>query len=292
MVIMSKVWTEFKKNGLNPELNCVAINGIEMEIGQQNYQRYCIEILSDILPGNSDMNYFALIVEEIEFPTRVDHYKKVWRKNKDVINSTECSLSQEYAEEIDGVTFFYGVVEIKDNISKNIMSIINGIPDAIVFGEMTKLENLDIPAIFQDEFIKVNSDDTFTQRDYPIYFQMMDSGFEICLYVFLSIPFSSNIEGNVEIDTERLKVELKEIENENWTIDGKKVFIFSIHDNRFGIVGDGTVVPDFFWMIGCIEEDGLWVDLSSGNHCVYEQTDQGIFLLFDEIRSFVEACKS
>lgn len=47
---MSKVWTEFKKNRLNPELNCIAINGIEMEIAKQIYQEYCIEILSDILP--------------------------------------------------------------------------------------------------------------------------------------------------------------------------------------------------------------------------------------------------
>lgn len=80
----------------------------------------------------SNVNYFALIVEEVEFPTRVDHYKKVWGKNKDVVNSAECVLSQEYAEETDGVTFFYGVVEIKENISKNIMGIINKIPYYII----------------------------------------------------------------------------------------------------------------------------------------------------------------
>lgn len=57
-------------------------------------------------------------------------------------------------------------------------------------------------------------------------------------------------------------------------------------------MGDGTEVPDFFWMIGCIEGKSLWVDLSSEHHCVYEQKDQGIFLLFDEIRCFVEACES
>lgn len=67
--------------------------------------------------------------------------------------------------------------------------------------------------MFHKESIKENSGDTFKQRDYPIYFQKIDSGFEICLYVFLAISFSSNIEGNTKVDTERLKTEIKEIKN-------------------------------------------------------------------------------
>ncbi|MBC1936976.1 hypothetical protein HCA69_11395 [Listeria grandensis] len=288
---MSKVWTEFKKSRLQSEFNCLAINGIEMEIAQQSYPKYCIAVLNNILPKQSDMNYFALIVEEVEFPTRVDNYKKVWGKNKDIINSAEYSLSQEYTEEINGATFFYGVIEIKGDIPKNIIDIINRNPDALIFGEITKLGDLDIPAIFQQQIITVNDESVFRKRGYPIHFQMIDSGFEICLYVFINSSFSSNIVGNTKIDTERLKIELKEVENESWKIDGKKVSIYSTHDDRFGITGDGIEVPDFFWMIGCIEGKGLWIDLSNKNHCVYEQTDQGVNLLFSEIGRFVEACE-
>ncbi|WP_137657494.1 hypothetical protein [Listeria newyorkensis] len=289
---MSKIWTEFKKSEFNSNLKYLAINGIEMELVHHNYQEYCVETLDNVLPEPSDLNYFALIVEEVEFPTRIDQYKKVWGKNNGIIRSSECSLSQEYVEEADGVTFFYGIIEIKKNVAKNIMEIIKENPDAVIFGEISKLEDLDVPNIFQKEIIKSNSDDILKKRDYPVYFQMIDSGFEICLYIFIAPLFSSKIEGNAKIDTERLKIEVNEIENKNWEIDEREIFIYSINDDRFGVVGDGIEVPDFFWLIGYIEGNSIWVDLSSKNHCVYEKVDGIVVLLFDEIMCFVEACKA
>ncbi|EUJ23334.1 hypothetical protein PGRAN_09186 [Listeria grandensis FSL F6-0971] len=76
---MSKVWTEFNSKSISHlNLNCMAIMGIELEVAPYNYKEYCIKTLDATLPLPENMNYFVLVFEEVEFPRRIDHYKKIF----------------------------------------------------------------------------------------------------------------------------------------------------------------------------------------------------------------------
>ncbi|MBC1475113.1 hypothetical protein HB852_10830 [Listeria grandensis] len=289
---MTKVWTEFSKCKSNPMLNYMAIMGIEMEIAPYKYKEYCVEMLDATLPMEN-INYFVLIFEEVEFPTRIDYYKKVWGMNKERLDLIDCERSQEYVVEIEGVTFFYGILRIDSKIPHNLAEVISEFSDGIVFGDVLRLSELDITSIFLKEKSKLDNTDIIKQSDYPVYFQFLNAGCEAGLYVFVTSDFSSSMEENDKIDTERLKKELKGITDKKWKVNKTSLSIYDITDDSFGLIGDGVLIPDYFWLIGHTRVGKIWIDLSSAKNSVYEQIDANsdeLQLLYDRVKDFIKAC--
>ncbi|KGL41316.1 hypothetical protein DUK53_06135 [Listeria sp. SHR_NRA_18] len=174
---MKKNWTETQET--NSNFKRIAINGTHLEVGNTEYPSYCIDELSRILP--SELHYFALITREVEFPTRIDYYRKLWKAYGDVLPFQDSILSREYVEQA-GHTTFYGVIEFKANIASHIFDIISQFPEALVFGDERPLDALDIPSIFRQH----KADPAITNGQHPIQFRFLDAGFEACLYVVIS----------------------------------------------------------------------------------------------------------
>ncbi|EUJ31423.1 hypothetical protein [Listeria cornellensis] len=174
---MNKNWTETQE--ISPNFKRIAINGTHLEVGNMAYPNYCIDELSRILP--SELHYFALITNEVEFPTRIDYYQKLWKTYGDELPLQDSILSGEYVDQA-GYTTFYGVIEFKTNIANHIFDTISRFPGTFVFGDERALDELDIPSIFSQH----KADPAITNGQYPIQFRFLDAGFEACLYVVIS----------------------------------------------------------------------------------------------------------
>lgn len=176
-ILMKKNWTEIQETSTNYKR--IAINGTYLENGNTEYPSYCIDELNRILP--SELHYFALITYEVEFPTRVDYYRKLWKAYEDELPLQDSILSKEYVDQA-GHTTFYGVIEFKANIATHIFETISGFPETFVFGDERPLDELDIPSIFKQH----EADSAIGNGQFPIQFRFLDAGFEACLYIVIS----------------------------------------------------------------------------------------------------------
>ncbi|AQY49777.1 hypothetical protein PWEIH_02182 [Listeria weihenstephanensis FSL R9-0317] len=175
---MKKNWTEIQE--INTNYKKIAIFGIYLENGNTEYLRYCVDELTKYLPP--ELHYYALITNEVEFPTRIDYYKKLWKACADNLPLTDSVLSKEYMDQSGETTTFYGVIEFTTNIASHIFERLNDDPDTFVFGDEKPIEELDIPNIFRQN----QADPELTNGSYPIQFQFLNAGFEAGLYVTIS----------------------------------------------------------------------------------------------------------
>ncbi|MBC1604730.1 hypothetical protein HCJ39_08400 [Listeria rocourtiae] len=174
---MKKNWTEI--NETNGNYKRIGIYGTHLEVGNTEYPNYCIGELASILPAN--LHYYALVTSEIEFPTRIDYYKKLWKGYADELPLEDSILSKEYVDQ-SGFTTFYGVIEFRANIPNHIFETISSDSSKLLFGDDRSLKELDIPSIFK----QYQANPAFIKGQFPIQFQYMDAGFEAGMHILIS----------------------------------------------------------------------------------------------------------